>query len=721
MGILDQVRAADAYALGYTGAGVIVGVVDFNFQLSSGEINYHPASVGPSPQAIALYEAQTGVPAETTPHGHAVAAVIAARKNDNLVHGVAFDAQVLAVDYFSNVNSTQVMQGGVLYYVSDPWTYITSRGAKVINTSFGYDEGDIIPNPPQVSEAYVTESPSLAVLNGALLVASAGNSGAANPALSNLDIIAELTAQNRLTSGPGAFIIAGSVNVNNQISSWSDRAGNARDHYMVAPGENVTVPWLGSLAVVSGTSVSAPIISGAAAIILSRWPSLTGREVADILFQSATDLGTPGVDSVYGHGLLNIEAALQPMGASAVATANGTPQALYATGMVLSPAFGDAPKFRAALAEVIILDGFGRDFVADASRAVHSRPSTADVFGVMEQRFRWHGVSYELGGGSEFSYTVRENRADSVNAVRYVNGAEDIESHETVFQFSGTTDHMSWSAGTGLSLRDALSPREADDPFTAVSLTGAFYPMIGVGRGTYATARFALSERTGLSFGVAEEQVRDTYAGAPFAPDDWSQAAAVRLDHTSGRSRFDFELGGLFETGGVLGTLAAGGLTLSDQAATAWASATAETALDERWSLKASMTIAAAGVQHPGSSLISSLGPIYATSFSFGVAGKNLFSRGDALAFVVGQPLRVESAPVSLLTGTGRDWTTGDVTMTPTETSLAPSGRAIDLEAAYRFGVADWNIATSLAYSFNASHVPGENAVTAVLWLSRRF
>jgi hypothetical protein len=316
---------------------------------------------------------------------------------------------------------------------------------------------------------------------------------------------------------------------------------------------------------------------------------------------------------------------------------------------------------------------------------------------------------------------AREHRDDSINAVRPLNGAEDIHSRETVFQFSGTSEEMSWSAGTGLSLRDALNPREADDPFTAVSLTGAFYPMIGVGRGAFATARFSLSESTGLSFGIAEEQVRETYAGAPFAPDDWSHAAAVRLDHTSGRSRFDFELGGLFETGGVLGTLAAGGLTLSDSAATAWASATAETALDERWSFKASMTIAAAGEQHPGSSLVSSLGPIYATSFSFGVAGKNLFLRDDALAFVVGQPLRVEQAPVSLLTGTGRDRMTGDVIMTPTETSLAPSGRAIDLEAAYRFAMDDWNIATSLAYSFNANHVPGENAVTAVLWLSRRF
>ena len=99
----------------------------------------------------------------------------------------------------------------MLYHVSDPWSYITSRGSKILSVSFGYDTGDIIPNPPQVSEAYVIASPSQAVANGALLVASAGNSGGANPSLSNQDIIDELSAMNKLTSGPGAFVIAGSV------------------------------------------------------------------------------------------------------------------------------------------------------------------------------------------------------------------------------------------------------------------------------------------------------------------------------------------------------------------------------------------------------------------------------------------------------------------------------------------------------------------------------
>jgi hypothetical protein len=195
----------------------------------------------------------------------------------------------------------------------------------------------------------------------------------------------------------------------------------------------------------------------------------------------------------------------------------------------------------------------------------------------------------------------------------------------------------------------------------------------------------------------------------------------VRLDHDAGRSRLGFELGALVEEGGVFSTLAAGGLRLSEQATTLWATATSETALDDRWSLKTSLTVAASGVQHPGSSLVASLGPVYATSVSLGVARKNLFARGDALAIAVGQPLRVEDAPVSLMIGGAVDRTTGALTMTPVQSSLTPSGRELDVETAYRFALADWDLTTSLAYAVDANHVRGQNAVTGVLWLSRRF
>src|SRR5450432_1444553 len=204
MGALDQIRAADAYALGYTGQGVVIGIVDFNFVFGTGEVNFDPASVGPNAQAQALYQAQTGSAPSTDQHGYAVAATAAALKNNSGGQGVAFNATVLAVDYFSDVNETQISQGGVTYHISDPWTYITSRGARIINASFGYEASDIIQNPPSVSNVYELASPATAVVNGALLVAAAGNSSGANPSQFNLDNISDLRSVGKLDSGAGA-------------------------------------------------------------------------------------------------------------------------------------------------------------------------------------------------------------------------------------------------------------------------------------------------------------------------------------------------------------------------------------------------------------------------------------------------------------------------------------------------------------------------------------
>ncbi len=58
MGALDAIGAADAYALGYTGEGVIIGFVDFNFVFNSSELDYHPLSLPQNPNFLAIYESQ---------------------------------------------------------------------------------------------------------------------------------------------------------------------------------------------------------------------------------------------------------------------------------------------------------------------------------------------------------------------------------------------------------------------------------------------------------------------------------------------------------------------------------------------------------------------------------------------------------------------------------------------------------------------------------------
>ena len=144
-------------------------------------------------------------------------------------------------------------------------------------------------------------------------------------------------------------------------------------------------------------------------LIFQRWLNLTARDGQNILFFLSNRPRAPGVDPIYGHGLLNIAAALQPVGVSTLAVANGTPPAVRATDLILGPAFGDAPMLHQALSQVMILDGFKRDFEVDLSNRVGARPNLPDLFGVMEQRLGWRTTDLPLGYSTRLSYDVRRN------------------------------------------------------------------------------------------------------------------------------------------------------------------------------------------------------------------------------------------------------------------------------------------------------------------------
>ena len=60
----------------------------------------------------------------------------------------------------------------------------------------------------------------------------------------------------------------------------------------------------------SGTSFSAPHVSGVAALVIAAAPGISGQNVRLILQATATDLGAAGYDTVFGFGLVNAEAAV---------------------------------------------------------------------------------------------------------------------------------------------------------------------------------------------------------------------------------------------------------------------------------------------------------------------------------------------------------------------------------------------------------------------------
>ncbi len=82
-----------------------------------------------------------------------------------------------------------------------------------------------------------------------------------------------------------------------------------------APGTSIRSTWSGtSYSSISGTSMAAPHVAGAIALLKQAAPGMTGRQLKAILFSTATDLGAAGEDNTYGKGLINVWAAYKMLG-----------------------------------------------------------------------------------------------------------------------------------------------------------------------------------------------------------------------------------------------------------------------------------------------------------------------------------------------------------------------------------------------------------------------
>ena len=118
--------------------------------------------------------------------------------------------------------------------------------------------------------------------------------------------------RNGLLHAKSGALVVGSVDYRSGIDDWtlahsdeshSARAGHARHAFIVTPDDNRERTFV-------GTSYAAPRVSGALAILKQKCPDLSSRHLSFILLKSARDLGEPGVDEVYGHGLLDLEQAI---------------------------------------------------------------------------------------------------------------------------------------------------------------------------------------------------------------------------------------------------------------------------------------------------------------------------------------------------------------------------------------------------------------------------
>jgi len=220
-------------------------------------------------------------PRDDNGHGTHVAGIAAATTGNG--KGIAGVAQV-------GVLAAKVLDATGQGWASDIASGITwcaDNDGHVVSLSLG---GPTAFLPMQMAVDYAWHQ-------GSLVVASAGNDGPCSNCIGY----------------PARYANAIAVTCTTRTLARCDFSSSGAEAWIAAPGDSVLSAWHvadDAYQSLSGTSMSAPHVSGAAALVWSALPALTNAGLKDLLRATASDLGTAGRDVQFGYGLLDVKRLL---------------------------------------------------------------------------------------------------------------------------------------------------------------------------------------------------------------------------------------------------------------------------------------------------------------------------------------------------------------------------------------------------------------------------
>ncbi len=303
-----------AHAQGYTGAGVVIGVVD------SGIMRSNPTVAGRVLQELIYVDPTTNNTSidDVAGHGTWVAGIAAGQPFAKFPGGIAPGAGLVSARIISDVapkddgsgNGNPVTAADATFFGQTLNPALISAGVQVMNNSWGGIYWDT--TNASINQAFGAAYDPFVLQHRGLVVFAAGNDSKANP--SSIAALPSLAPE--LEKG---WLVAVAVNSNNptQLEGYSNRCGIAMNYCLAAPGDVIVLDKSTSATttspsyyIVEGTSFAAPQVSGAAALVWQAYPYFSNDLVRQTLLGTADPLGGSQPNPTFGYGELDVGRAV---------------------------------------------------------------------------------------------------------------------------------------------------------------------------------------------------------------------------------------------------------------------------------------------------------------------------------------------------------------------------------------------------------------------------
>ena len=505
------------YAAGATGQGTLGVIFDNGIDLLHSDIGGIRLSLSHSYEGD-LSDTGYGHNNRHRGHGTAVFAVAGARRNGTGYHGVAPDAEFMILRRSTSLPRAEF---------ADALNRAVDAGADAMNNSWAYSS--------TIADAFnragrdgitqyllgngdtpLKESLRNAAKAGLSIVFATGNNASLSPSSAAGFPIA-------LPELEGNFIAVTALYTYNDkpqsasIENYANRCGEAMNWCLAAPG-NYRL-WLGGglIETSSGTSYAAPYVTGAILVLKSEFPELTTPEIHQILFDTAYDLGAPGVDEVYGHGALDLRNAHVPQGemmAELGEIVNQIAIPLSESWITESPITGGTLAAALSGQSILVTDRYDRGYFATLGPSI-ATASFSDT------------SAMQAGLGAAFTRTSESRneagfglRFDAFGAGHDVTRIAHLDPMMTLF---------SQTAGTGFSMRAPIGKAT----LSMANMTTPDAKAISLGAG------LPFGNGHGITISTGHAKETDSILGASV----YGAFAGLNSETLYGRMQADFALG----------------------------------------------------------------------------------------------------------------------------------------------------------------------------------